>query len=111
MTSGIDHPEDDPTLYPVTEVGGHDPASLDDFVGATTVTVDNNGHRHDLLGAGARAGQSVLFFPRGDVSVEEDDAVWTISEQSTGNIVAQPSTAPSDRASAPAAGNLRGQRG
>ena len=107
MTSEINQPENDPTQYPVTEVGGHDPASLDDFVGATTVTVDNNGHRHDLLGAGARAGQSVLFFPRDGASVEEQDAVWTISEQGSGNIVAQPLPAQSDRPLATAAGDLR----
>ena len=107
MTSGIDQPEDDPTLYSVAEVAGHDPASLDDFVGATTVTVENHGHRHDLLGAGTRAGQSVLFFPRDDVSVGEGDAVWRISEQKTGHIVAQPSADQSDWTSAPAAGALR----
>jgi len=106
MTSG-NQSEDDPTLYPVTEVGGHDPASLDDFVGATTVTVENHGHRHDLLGAGTKEGQSVLFFSRDEVSVGEEEAVWRISEQSTGKIVAQPSTAQSDRTSAPAAGGLR----
>jgi len=107
MTSEIDQPENDPNLYPVTEVGGHDPASLDDFVGATTVTVDNNGHQHDLLGAGAKIGQSVIFFPRDGGSVEQD-AVWAISEQSTGNIVAQPMLPPGgDRTSAPAAGDLR----
>jgi hypothetical protein len=107
MTSGIDQPADDPTGYPVAEVGGHNPASLDDFVGATTVTVDNHGQRHDLLGAGTRAGQSVLFFPKDDGFVGEEDAVWTISEQSTGNIVAQPSTVQRDWTSAPAAGDLR----
>jgi hypothetical protein len=93
MTSRIDLPENVPSLYPVAEVAGHQPASLDDFVGATTVTVENDGHRLDLLGAGARAGQSVLFYPRDEMSVGEVPGVWKISEQSTGDIVAQPSTA------------------
>ena len=106
MTSGIDEPEDVPTLYPVAEVAGHDPASLDDFLGATTVTVETHGRRQDLLGAGTRAGQSVLFFPRDEVSVGEEVAVWRISEESTGHIVAQPSDQ-SDWTSAPATGALR----
>jgi hypothetical protein len=93
MTSGIDLPKNDPNVYPVAEVAGHHPASLDDFIGATTVTVENHGHRLDLLGAGARAGQSVLFYPRDEVPVAEVPGVWTISEQSTGDIVAQPSAA------------------
>jgi len=110
MTSEINQPENDPTQYPVTEVGGHDPASLDDFVGATTVTVDNNGHQHDLLGAGAKIGQSVLFFPRDGASVEQD-AVWAISEQTTGHIVARPIKAQDDRTSTPAAGDSRDRQG
>ena len=93
MTSEIDLPKNDPSVYPVAEVAGHQPGSLDDFVGATTVTVENHGNRHDLVGAGARAGQSVLFYPRDEMSVGEVPGVWKISEQSTGDIVAQPPTA------------------
>ena len=92
MTYGINLPDNDPNVYPVAKVAGHDPANLDDFVGATTVTVENHGHRLDLLGAGTRAGQSVLFYPRDEMSVGEVPGVWKISEQSTGDIVAQPTT-------------------
>ena len=107
MTSGIEQPEDGAILYPVAGVAGQDPASLDDFVGATTVTVETHGHRRDLLGAGTREGQSVLFFPRDELSVGSEAAVWRISELSAGNIVAQPSTDQRDWTTPPPAEALR----
>ena len=45
----------------VTEAVGHPPTGPDDLIGATTVTVEIDGHDYRLIGAGVKHGQIVLF--------------------------------------------------
>lgn len=89
-----DETEMDPTrpLYRVTEVAGHPPASLEDFVGATTVTVENHGREDQLLGTGVRDEQTVLFHERETGSARDTDPVWTFTDQGGGDIAAEPPT-------------------
>jgi len=77
-------------LYSVTDVAGHRPVDLDEFVGATTVTVVSRGRAHRLIGAGTMHEQTVLF-QRKEVDSDRDDGqVWTIKVQGGGHIVAEP---------------------
>ena len=77
-------PQDGPTdseTFPVTTVAGHEPAALDDFVGATTVTVRTADGEHELVGSGARDGAAVHFHERQLASAAEDTSVWEIVAQ------------------------------
>ena len=76
--------------YTVTDVAGHAPVVLDDFVGATTVSVKADDREYRLRGAGRRNGQAVEFHEKEPASAGAETPVWTIMEQGDGNIVAEP---------------------
>ena len=79
-------------VYPVTAVAGREPATVDDFIGATTVTVrDATGH-HDLKGAGTRNGPAVQFREKQLSSAAEDMPVWEIIPQGEGGMGARPAS-------------------
>jgi hypothetical protein len=78
--------------YIVTGVGGRDPVTLDDFVGATTVTVADDARSHRLLGAGLRDDDAVQFHDRELESATEDIKVWTIVQEGDGRMTAEPPT-------------------
>jgi len=77
-------------LYRVTEVAGHQPASLDDFIGATTVTVEKHGREDQLVGTGVKNEHAVLFHERETGSARDTDPVWTFTDQGGGAIAAEP---------------------
>ena len=79
-----------PVPYTVTDVAGHAPVVLDDFVGATTVSVKVHDREYRLRGAGRRHGQAVEFHEKEPASAAAETPVWKITEQSEGNIVAEP---------------------
>lgn len=80
--------------YTVTGVAGRDPETLDDFVGATTVIVAEDGRSHRLVGAGLRDNDVVQFHDRELESASEDIEVWTIVQESDGRVTAEPPPAP-----------------
>ena len=76
--------------YRVTEVAGREPMSLEDFIGATTVTVENHGHETQLVGTGVKHDQAVLFHEKDSGSARDTDPVWTFTDQGGGAIAAEP---------------------
>jgi hypothetical protein len=76
--------------YRVTEVAGRPPVSLDDLIGATTVTVEKHGHDDFLIGAGVKDGQAVLFHDKETGSARDSDPVWIFTDLGGGVIAAQP---------------------
>ena len=76
--------------YIVTDVAGHVPVVLDDFVGATTVLVTGDDREYRLRGAGRRDGQVVEFCEKEPASAAGEAPVWKIIEQGEGRMVAEP---------------------
>jgi hypothetical protein len=76
--------------YTVTDVAGHLPVGLDDFVGATTVSVVGDDQQFRMRGAGRREGPAVRFHEKELASAADETPVWRIIEQSDGHIVAEP---------------------
>jgi len=76
--------------YAITSITGHKPAVLDDFVGATTVTVKGEEQEFRLRGAGKRDGGAVQFHEKEPASAVEETPVWKIIEQGDGHIVVEP---------------------
>ena len=74
----------------MTDVAGHVPVVLDDFVGATTVSVKRDDQEYRLRGTGRRAGRAVEFQETEPASAADETPVWKIIEQADGNIVAEP---------------------
>ena len=78
--------------YTVTGVAGHAPAVLNDFIGATTVSLKGDDQECRLRGSGRRAGPSVEFHEKEPASADVDALVWKILDQGDGHIVAEPPT-------------------
>jgi len=76
--------------YRVTEVAGRPPVSLEDFIGATTVTVEKHGHADFLIGTGVKDGRAVLFHEKETRSARDSDPVWIFTDLGGGVIAAQP---------------------
>jgi len=76
--------------YRVTEVAGRLPARLEDFIGATTVTVGKHGHANFLIGTGVKDGQAVLFHEKETGSAPDSDPMWIFTDLGGGVTVAQP---------------------
>ena len=76
--------------YTITDVAGHVPVLLDDFVGATTVSVKGDDREYRLRGAGRRVGRAVEFHEKEPASAAAETPVWMIIEERDGNIVAEP---------------------
>lgn len=77
-------------FYTVTDVAGHTPVVLDDFVGATTVVVKADDQEFRLRGVGARQGPAVQFHEKEPASATDDTPVWEISQQGDGHMIAEP---------------------
>ncbi len=77
-------------LYRVIEVAGHPPVGLDDLIGATTVTVEHEGHEYRLIGAGEKHDQTVLFHQKETSSALDTGPVWTMTDRGNGGLTAQP---------------------
>jgi hypothetical protein len=67
-------------LYRVIEVAGHPPVGLDDLIGATTVTVEHEGHEYRLIGTGVKQGQIVRFYQKEIGSALDIGPVWTLAD-------------------------------
>ena len=76
--------------YPITAVGGRSPAALADFVGATQITLLNDGQLHLLIGGGARVSATVRFHQKDPGPDDKDIRVWTITDEGAGHFVAVP---------------------
>ena len=76
--------------YRVTKVAGRQPITLEDLVGATTVTVETPGHEEHLIGTGVQDEQMVLFYEKETGSARDTDSVWTFTDQGGGTIAAEP---------------------
>jgi hypothetical protein len=76
--------------YTVTDVAGHVPVVLDDFVGANTVSLKRDDQEYRLRGTGRREGQAVEFQEAEPASAAVENPVWKIVEQGDGDIVAEP---------------------
>jgi hypothetical protein len=74
----------------VTDVAGHVPVVLNDFIGATTVSVKSDDQEYRLRGAGTREGLAVEFYDKEPASADAEPTVWTITEQGDGSMVAEP---------------------
>ena len=89
MTEPVAEPVAPAKPYTVTDVAGHVPVVLDDFVGATTVLVAGDDHEYRLRGAGRMDGQVVEFYEKEPASAAAEAPVWII-ERSEGRIIAEP---------------------
>ena len=92
MTEPVAEPVAPAKPYTVTDVAGHVPVVLDDFVGATTVSVASDDREYRLRGAGRRDGQVVEFHEKEPCSAAGEAPVWRIIERGEGRIVAEPPT-------------------
>lgn len=76
-------------VFPVEEVAGREPEELGDFVGATTVTVGDDGRAITVVGIGV-IDQGVVRFQEREVSSSATDgAVWRIIDHD-GEFEAEP---------------------
>ena len=76
--------------YHVIEVAGHPPVGLDDFIGATTVTLEHDGHQYRLIGTGVKHDQTVWFHQKEAGSALDSGPVWTLADNGVGGLSAQP---------------------
>lgn len=81
---------DTEATYRVTGVAGRQPVSLEDFVGATTLTVEHQGHEDQLIGTGVKEQQSVHFYEKESGSAVATESVWTLTDEGDGTIAAEP---------------------
>ncbi len=77
-------------LYRVIEGAGHPPVGLDDVIGATTVTVEHEGHEYRLIGTGVKHDQNVRFHQKETGSALDSGPVWTLTDDGVGGLSAQP---------------------
>ena len=92
MTEPVAEPVARAKPYTVTDVAGHVPVVLDDFVGATTLSVASDDREYRLRGAGRRDGQVVEFHEKEPCSAAGEAPVWRLIERGEGRIVAEPPT-------------------
>ena len=90
MTESAEAPVVPAEPYTVTDVAGHVPVVLDDFIGATTVSLKGDEREYRLRGAGRRDGQAVKFHEKEPASAAAETTVWKITTQGNGSIVAEP---------------------
>ncbi len=79
-------------LYRVILVAGHPPVGLDDLIGATSVTVEHEGHEYRLIGTGVKHDQIVLFYQKETGSALDTGPVWTMTNHADGGLTACPPT-------------------
>ncbi len=76
--------------FPIRTVNDHDPASLDDFVGASHFMVDALEPDRLVAGQGGRNGDGVRFHEKDDGGTGRDVRVWTVStDPESGRFTAQ----------------------
>ena len=65
--------------FAVDSVGGHQPRRLEDFVGATTVSLRAGDHEVSLVGTGVEDDRTVQFSEKELASAEDGSATWRIT--------------------------------
>jgi len=90
VTNDNEELDGDGPLYRVIEVAGHPPVGLDDLIGATTVTVEHEGHEDRLIGTGVKHDQFVRFHQKEADSALDSGPVWTVTDNGVGGLSAQP---------------------
>jgi len=90
MSDNFNRTADFATAYPVTAVAGHEPAALDDCVGATTLTLRGPSGDHEVVGAGARNGEVIQFRERQHSSAAADMPVSEIVADGDARVSARP---------------------
>ena len=78
MTFSAPQPVASGCPYAVTEVSGHQPDQLDEFVGDTAFTVIRDRQICYVGGTGVRAGHDVRFHQK-DAATGKDIRVWCIT--------------------------------
>ena len=89
MTETTAGPVEPTVPYTVTDVAGHVPVVLNDFIGATTVLVKGDDQEYRIRGAGRREGLAVEFHEKEPASADADPPVWKITERGDGQIIAE----------------------
>ena len=85
---------DDPVAsgrnYNVTEVDGHQPEALSDFVGDTWLTMVRDGMSLRMIGDGNATGDGVRFYQKDPGPADRDVRVWVITDGGDGTFLAEP---------------------
>ena len=90
MTFTADGPVESGCRYHVTEVDGHQPATLSDFAGDTRLTLVRDGMSQRLVGDGNRTGDGVRFYQKDPGPDDRDMRVWVITDGGDGTFLAEP---------------------
>ncbi len=89
-----DEPVGSGQQYPVTDVDGRSPLSLESFAGDVCLTLIRNGSAVQMLGSGcAVAGDGVRFHQKDPGPDGKDIRVWTITAGAGGTFLAAPFSA------------------
>lgn len=70
--------------YVVTEVEGHAPTTLEEFVGERTFVVERNGSTYEVAGAGSLVEGGVRFHEKVAGGHGKDVRVWRVTRSSEG---------------------------
>ena len=68
--------------YPVSDVEGAAPGSLEDFLGDRRFTIDMAGHAYAVHGIGSRLDEQVRFHEKSQAG--KDVRVWHVTASGTG---------------------------
>ncbi len=70
--------------FPVREVGGRAPASLDDFADDVTLVLEDRSGRRSVVGSGHREGDTVRVHEKAAGAGGKDVRVWCVREAGDG---------------------------
>ncbi len=78
--------------YLVTHVDGHEPDSIQEFIGEVQLTVTQNGAPTQLIGVGGETDEGVRFYQKVSALPDRDIRVWFITDDA-GTFRAEPLSA------------------
>lgn len=97
MTMTVHTPIASGTLYTVTDVAGHPPVSIIDFVGRVEFHIQANGAPYRVAGTGIPGSTTVLrFYEIVTIDDHEDVRIWDISASPGAGVVAYQVDGPID---------------
>jgi hypothetical protein len=76
--------------YPVNLVAGHVPRRLDEFLGATTVTVRSGDHEKSLAGTGVVHRGTVEFIEKDLASADDHPSTWRVVRPNAAQFTMEP---------------------
>lgn len=88
LTSG-DDPVTSGFPYPITEVDGHVPADLSDFLGETRFTLQQDALSLHVAGIGVQQSAKIRFHQKDLGPLGKDVRVWTITDNGYDGFVAE----------------------